>query len=433
MSDYDVVIVGANLSGSTAATLLARQGLRVALLEKSPDPAHYKHLCTHEVVGLATPVLKRLGVFDQLRDLQGEHRAPRLWTTHGWVDAVPESGQMLEEGLNVRREVLDPMLRELAASMPGVDLHLGAAVTDVVKDGSGRPVGVQVREHGGAREIRGRMIVGADGANSVVAKGAGVPARQLPHGRFGYAAYFEGVRFDGGPSPSARMWLLDPDVAYAFPTDAGLTLVAVAPKKTPERVAEFKADIDGAFRRMHAALPDPLDLSQARVVGKYYGTLSGRNSWRPASAPGVAFVGDAAQVTDFVWGTGCGFAIASGSWLADAVGPALAGGAADASVDRALGRYRRKHARRLAPHYLLTAPYATGRKLSGFEHALYGAAARDEHVARAVHTVGGRTENPLRTLSPAVMLRIAAQAVRGGVPSEPQAAQSAARAEAVPA
>lgn len=431
MSGYDAVIVGANLSGSTAATLLARQGLRVALVEKSPDPAHYKHLCTHEVVGLATPVLDRLGVLDALRGLQGTHRAPRIWTTHGWIDALPEAGRTLEEGLNVRREVLDPMLRELAAETPGVDLHLGATVTDVLKDGTGRPAGVQVREGRVQREIRARIVVGADGANSVVAKGAGVPARRLPHDRFGYAAYFEGVRFDRGPAVSARMWLLDPDVAYAFPTDGGLTLVAVAPRKTPERVAEFKADLDGAFRGMHAALPDALDLSEARLVGKYVGTLGGRNSWRPASAPGVAFVGDAAQVTDFVWGTGCGFAIASGSWLADAVGPVLVARGSDADVDRGLRRYRRKHVRRLAPHYLMTSEYANGRPLSPFEHALYGAGVRDQRVARAIHTVGGRTENPLRSISPSVLLRVAAAAARGaGAPPAPRVAAPAPAAPA---
>lgn len=419
MSGYDAVIVGANLSGSTAATLLARQGLRVALVEKSPDPAHYKHLCTHEVVALATPVLDRLGVLGRLRELQGAHRAPRIWTKHGWIDAKPEAGRTLEEGVNVRREVLDPMLRELAASTPGVDLRLGATVTDVLTDGDGRPVGVTVREGGRAREVRARVVVGADGANSFVAKGAGIPARRLPHDRFGYAGYFEGVRFDRGPGQSARMWLLDPDVAYAFPTDGDLTLVAVAPKKTAERVAAFKADTDAAFREMHASLPDALDLSDAHLVGKYIGTLSGRNSWRPASAPGVAFVGDAAQVTDFLWGTGCGFAIASGSWLADAVGPALVDGGSDAEVDRGLRRYRRQHVRRLAPHYLMTSPYSTGRPLSPFEHALYGAAVTDEHVARAVHTVGGRTENPLRSLGPRVMLRVAAHAARPAATANP--------------
>lgn len=411
-ADYDVVIVGASVAGTTAATLLGRAGARVALVEKSPDPAHYKRLCTHEVVALANPVFKRLGIADRLRELRGPHRSPRLWSQHGWVDAVPAGSEALEEGTNVRREVLDPMLRALAADTPGVELQLGAAVTGVVKDDSGRPVGVTVRQGGEEREIAARVVVGADGHDSAVAKLAGVPARVTSNARFGYGGYFEGVRMQRGPAESARLWLLDPDVGYSFPTDGGLTLLAIAPKKTPERVAAFKADLDGEFRRFQQALPDGPDLSDAKLVGKYIGTLSQRNSWRPASRPGLAFIGDAAQVNDFVWGTGCGFAIATGAWLADAVGPALASGAGDAAVDRALRAYRRQHVRRLAPHFLLTSAYSTGRPLSGFEHALYGAGASDQRVAHAIHTVGGRTESPLKTLSPGVLARIGLSAAR---------------------
>ncbi len=428
-ADYDVVIVGASVAGATAATLLGRAGARVVLVEKSPDPAHYKHLCTHEVVALANPVFSRLGIGSRLREIRGPHRSPRIWSQHGWIDAAAPRGEQLEEGINVRREVLDPMLRDLAASTPGVDLQLGAAVTGVVKDGAGRPVGVTVRQGGEVREIAARVVVGADGAGSAVAKFAGVPARVTGNARFGYGGYFEGVKMDRGPAESARLWLLDPDIGYSFPTDGGLTLLAVAPKKSPERVAAFKADLDGEFRRFQEALPDGPDLSEAKLVGKYIGTLSQRNSWRPAAKPGLAFIGDAAQANDFVWGTGCGFAIATGAWLADAVGPVLASGADDAAVDRALRSYRRTHIRRLAPHFLLTSAYSTGRPLSGFEQALYGAGARDQRVAHAIHTVGGRTESPLKTLSPGVMARIGLNAVR----RRPMAAAPSARATAATA
>ena len=413
MPDYDVVIVGASLAGATTAALLARQGVSVALVEKSPDPEHYKRLCTHEVVALANPVLDRLGLLDELRDIRGPHRSPRLWTTRGWIDPVTEAdGSALEEGLNIRREVLDPMVRKVAATTPGVDLQLGSTLTGVRRAESGRPVGVTVRQGGSASEITCRVLVGADGHRSTVAKLTGVPARLRPHERIGYAGYFEGIRMHRGPQNAARVWLLDPDVAYAFPTDGGLTLLAVAPTKTPERIAAFKADVDEEFRRIHQSLPDGPDFTDARLVGRYVGTVSARNSWRPPAAPGLAFVGDAAQVTDFVWGTGCGFAFASGAWLADAVGPVLAAGGSDAVVDRALRRYRRQHVLRLAPHYLLTAAYSTGRPLTPFERALYGAGSRDSRVGRAIHTIGGRTENPLRSLGPAVVARVAAASVR---------------------
>ncbi len=45
--DYDVAVVGASLAGCTTATLLARQGLSVALLERHAGRDAYKRVCTH--------------------------------------------------------------------------------------------------------------------------------------------------------------------------------------------------------------------------------------------------------------------------------------------------------------------------------------------------------------------------------------------------
>ena len=50
---FDVVVVGASLAGCTAATLYARQGLSVALVESHRDPAHYKRACTHFIQSTA--------------------------------------------------------------------------------------------------------------------------------------------------------------------------------------------------------------------------------------------------------------------------------------------------------------------------------------------------------------------------------------------
>ncbi len=409
MSEYDAIVVGGNIAGSATAALLGRYGLKVALLEKSPDPSHYKHLCTHEIVALANPVLERLGIFERLREIGGPHRSPDLWTRYGWVapDPTPEP----EQGINVRREVLDPMVRDVAAGTPGVELRLGALVTDVTRSADGRPVGVRVRERGVERELRGRIIVGADGQHSPVAKMTGVAARIKPHERFGYAGYFEGVVPGHGDAVTSKFWLLDPDVAYIFPTDGGLTLLAVAPYRTPERVAAFKADLDGEFRRVYDGLPDGPDLSRARQVGKYRGLVATRNSRRPPSAPGLAFVGDAAQVTDFVWGTGCGFALASADLLADAVGPALAGAGSDADVDKALRVYRRRHFWAIGTHYLQTSSYSTGRPFTPPERALFRAGVRDETVAEAVHVMGSRVRPPHRVVTPTVLARAAVAAI----------------------
>jgi flavin-dependent dehydrogenase len=420
MTQYDVAIVGASIAGSTAAALLGQQGLRVALLEKSPDPAHYKHLCTHELIASANPVFERLGLLEELTRIGGGHQSPHIWTKYGWIEPESAPGDELEQGLNVRREILDPLVRGVAQATDGVELMLGATVTEVV-EAAGRPAGVRFRRGGEPQEISARVVVGADGRSSSVARMTGVPARIRAHARFGYAAYFENVPLASGRA--SQMWLKDPDVAYAFPTDGGLTLLASAPLRTPERLADYKADLDGAFARAFEGLDRAPDLAAGTRVSKFIGAVKVENKRRPAAAPGVAFIGDAAQTSDYVWGTGCGFAASSAAWLADAVGPALVRQASDTVVDDALAAYRRTHTRQLAVHHLMLADYSSGRPFSPAEKLLFAAGVVDGPTARAIHRLGGRAKTPQATLSPAVMARAAfvlgARTLRGSARKTP--------------
>src|SRR5947208_4637687 len=179
--DHDVVIVGASLAGCSAAMLLARAGARVALVERRPDPDAFKRVCGHFIQSSAVPALERLGLIEPMEAAGAARSRIRLWTRWGLME-IAESP--LPKGVNIRRETLDPMLRRMAADTPGVELILGAAAADVVTDG-GRVTGVELSERGRpARALRARLVIGADGRDSHIARLAGVPARSHPHGRF---------------------------------------------------------------------------------------------------------------------------------------------------------------------------------------------------------------------------------------------------------
>ncbi|MFG2985092.1 FAD-dependent monooxygenase [Streptomyces sp. NPDC048258] len=135
---------------------------------------------------------------------------------------------------NIRRSTLDPLIRSRAAETPGVDLLLGHQVTGLVRE-AGRTLGVRASTAQGEREIRARLVVGADGKDSAVAKFAEVPARQYENARFGYLAHFRNLPLHGGIS---HAWFLEPDMAYAFPNDDGVTVVAVLPDK--KRLPAFR-------------------------------------------------------------------------------------------------------------------------------------------------------------------------------------------------
>jgi menaquinone-9 beta-reductase len=219
-----------------------------------------------------------------------------------------------------------------------------------------------------------------------------------PHNRFFYWAYWRGVKPAGEES---RMWLLDPDCAYTFPNEDGLCVVLAAPHR--ERLPEFRADLDGAYRGYIAALPDAPDLSEATQESKLIGKLELPNVSRPAARPGIAFVGDAALASDPLWGVGCGWAFQSAEWLVEAAGAAAVG---EGDLDAALERYRKLHSRRLGPHHFLIADLASGRRANPFEQMMYRAAARDAVVRRGFEGVGSRRRAPATLFTPRMLARM---------------------------
>jgi flavin-dependent dehydrogenase len=389
-ADYDVVIAGASTAGCTAARLYAQRGARVALVERKPSPTAYKTICTHYILPSATPTIRKLGLAELLDERGAVHNSIDLWTPFGgWIEAADPA-----HGYSVTRRTLDPILREMATSTPGVDYLPGRTVVGVP------PQGLEVREPSGrTRTLRARLTVGADGRDSAVARLARVPGRVKPHGRFFYWAYWRGVEPADGRS---RMWLLDPDSAYTFPNEDGLTLVLVAPHR--DRLPEFRHDLQGAYMSMVGALPDAPDLSRARREGKLLGKLDLPNVLRPAARPGLALVGDAALSSDPLWGVGCGWAFQSADWLVEETADALV---SEGDLDAALERYRRVHLRRLGPHHAMIADIASGRPANPFERVLYRAAARDRRVAGDFARVGSRVHSPAYFMRPDRLARMA--------------------------
>jgi 2-polyprenyl-6-methoxyphenol hydroxylase-like FAD-dependent oxidoreductase len=397
---YDVVIVGGSLAGCAAAIMLGRAGARVAVLEKQPDPAAFKRMCSHFIQASAVPTLERLDLVEPMLAAGAVRSRFHARTRWGWIEAPPQSAA---QAINLRRERLDPLIRERAAATPGVDVLLGHTVRQLRRDG-GRFAGVLTADREGAeRELAARLVVGADGRDSLVAKLATVKVKTYPHGRFAYGGYFEGAA--PAQAPDASIWMMDPDWAAAFPTDSGLTFCAAMPTK--DRVAEFKADPETALADYFEALPEAPSLRRARLVSPILGKLDMPNRMRVPTAPGLALIGDAALATDPLFGVGCGWAFQSAEWMADSLAPALRG---EEELEAGLRRYRRRHGRALRGHAFMIHDYATGRKLSPPERLIFSGAARDSRVAAIFDSFGARQIGPARMLATAAPLAALATA-----------------------
>lgn len=384
-ADHDVIVVGASLAGCTTALLLARSGARVALVEKSPDPAAYKKICSHFIQASGIPVFERLGLLEAVEAAGGVRSRFHAWTQWGWVEAPPEEAGL---ALNLRRQVLDPLMREAAGSEPGVELMLGLSAERLLWDGE-TIAGVAVRDRNGHEtRLRAPLTVGADGRDSRVAELSEVPVKTRPHGRIAYGGYFEGAT--PPLAPDTAMWMLDPQWCAAFPTDNDLTFYAAM--VTKDRLPDFKRDPQEALVKFVSDVPDAPPIREGRLVEPVLGKIDMLNRARRQTAPGLALVGDAALAIDPLFGVGCGWALQSGEWLADAVAPALHGAE---PLARGLNRYRRRHTRELRGHAYMLHDYATGRKFSPPEKLLFQAAIRDPQVASAFDRVGTRRTKPI--------------------------------------
>ena len=204
-SAYDAVIVGASLAGCAAAIGLGRAGAHVAVVEKKPDPKAFKRTCSHFIQAGGVPAIERLGLLEEIEAAGGRRSRMHAWTKWGWIEAPPEQAG---RALNLRREVLDPLLRATAAETPGVEMMLGWGAERLLREGDSF-VGTAVRNPAGEeREISARLTIGADGRDSRVAELSGVPVKTYPHGRFAYGAYFEGAA--PAHAPDATIWMMDP-------------------------------------------------------------------------------------------------------------------------------------------------------------------------------------------------------------------------------
>lgn len=391
-ADYDAVIAGASLAGCATAIALGRAGARVALVEKQPDPQAFKRICSHFVQSSAVPSLERLGLLEPIMAAGGIRSPLRAWSRWGWIAA---SSDRAPAAVNLRREKLDPLVREIAAGTPGVELLLGQAVERLVRE-DGVVRGVVARDRSGAETaLRGRLVVGADGRDSRVAELAEVPTRRTPHGRFAYGAYFEGP--PPAWAPAGTIWMMDPQWAAAFPTDEGLTFYAAM--GTKDRLPEFRADPEAALVKWVADVPEAPPILQSRLVGPVMGKLDMENKLRRPTAPGLALVGDAAMAIDPLWGVGCGFAFQTAEWLCDSVAPALLRGE---PLDAGLERYRRRYLRGLRGHAALMVDFATGRRLNAGERLIFSASARDAKLAEVFDAFGSRRISPGRMFATAI-------------------------------
>jgi 2-polyprenyl-6-methoxyphenol hydroxylase-like FAD-dependent oxidoreductase len=329
--------------------LLARKGYRVLLLDKATFPSDV--ISTHVIWPQGCEALDRWGLLGKLEETGAPAIARRMkfdvgpFALKGGVPKV-NGGR---GGLCPRRTVLDKLLAD-AAVMSGAELREAFTTDELIFEGE-QVVGIRGHSRNGARvEERARIVIGADGVHSLVAKA--VQAREYdavpPLVTFFYS-YFSGIDIE-----DVEQYVRAHEGGAYFPTHDGLTLIATGFPSA--RFQEVRTDIEGNVRRVHDAIPGLKErLDGARREEEWRGTAGVPNYFRTPYGPGWALVGDAGYCKDPLTAQGIVDSFHDAENLVEAIDASFGG---SSSFEDAGAAYEAKRNERVTPLYHFTCELA---------------------------------------------------------------------------
>jgi menaquinone-9 beta-reductase len=344
---WDAIVVGGGPAGSTAAALLAADGWRVLLLDRARFPR--RKPCAECVNPAGVAVLRRLGVLDRVM----EAGPARL---DGWriaSDGGPSFLGRFQDGLHgiaIPRETLDDILLDHARAC-GVEVREGAKVTDLLRDPGGSSTspssfggGASLSERRGraprvrgvvasGEEIRGRVVVGADGLRSIVLRRLGLLARAPRLRKLALTAHVRGLGDMGGCGMVRARGRGCVGVADVGGGLANVTVVVPA-EQAHEVGGHADAYFDAALRE--CGFLDAERVDDVLATGPFDCPVRG------AVADGALLVGDAAGYYDPFTGQGIYRALRGAELAAQTIGAVLREGDASAAALMPYERARRR-------------------------------------------------------------------------------------------
>lgn len=332
----DVIIVGGAVAGAALGNALGWYGVSTLVLEKVTreihssrgDLLHPPTLKLLEKWGVldamhadGTIPLTELAVTDSVRGLVG--RFPVQQTGDGPADRT----------IAIPHDRIETVFYEKMADWPTVKVDRGT-VTGLLRDENGRVNGVQYRPHDSGEEIEvvARIVVGADGARSIVRRSVGIEA--TPHPYEHEQIIISGM---GATQIQGLHWFIDQQGAISLiPRPRGAFRILLT-MKLGERGDLLKRPDPALKEYLVGRFPELANLDIRKENAHVYRLAMSiaDTFW----APGVALIGDSAQTTHPAGATGMSQAITEAAKLADLIAPVILSKGSLAKVDDALERY----------------------------------------------------------------------------------------------
>ncbi|WP_156723594.1 NAD(P)/FAD-dependent oxidoreductase [Streptomyces apocyni] len=349
---YDAIVVGARISGAATAMLLSKAGYRVLLLDRAVFPGG-KAAATNLLHPPGILRLKRWGLLDQMA-ATGCPPIREYGLRSGPVELMAELPVVdgVGEAYSPERGKLDQILLD-AAVKAGAELREGVSVRELITE-DGTVTGVRGEAEGRTPVVEhARVVVGADGSNSTLARLLGAEKYDShPVLNKSHWSYWEGLPHDG----RVRTYRHAHQHAFTWPTHDGLTIVGVA---LPVR--DFKASSDEDRDRTVISAFAKVDPERAQLLRETkrvdrWMTGSVPNFLRRSHGPGWALVGDAGYTRDPITAAGITDALRGAELLAECIDTGLAG---RTPLPEALARYGRRRDALVTGHFRYTREHAT--------------------------------------------------------------------------
>ena len=356
---YDAIIVGARAAGSPTAMLLARKGHRVLLVDRATFPSDT--LSTHYIHQPGVARLRRWGLLDRVIATGCPPSRGLTFDVGPFaLSGTPPPSDGVVEGYAPRRTVLDALLLEAAAEA-GAEVRTRFPVDELVYEDD-TVVGIK---SGGAVE-RARIVIGADGRNSFVARAVQAPEYDARPGlACAYYTYWGGI--DGGDVELyPREGLM---VMGGAATHDDLKIVIVFWPR--DEFHAVRADIERSFQDALSLAPPLAErLAAGERADRFYGVGELPFWYRKPYGPGWALVGDAGYHKDPITAQGITDAFRDAELLADALDAGFTGAR---PLDEALAGYERTRNEATRGLYELTYEFASLAPPSSEQQALFGA------------------------------------------------------------
>lgn len=315
---YDAIVVGARCAGSPIAMLLARKGYRVLLVDQATFPSDT--ISTHIVWQSGAALLQRWGLLDRV---VASNCPPISKVTLDFgafsFTGVPPPADGVHHAYAPRRTVLDKVLVDAAVSA-GVEFREGFSVRELITDGD-QVIGIRGHGKGGALAAEhARIIVGADGMRSLVARRVGAAEyNRTPASTFWYYTYWSGIK-DYIPRLCSR-----PNRAFGGPpTNDGLVCIGVA--WTNKEFHEFRTAIEQNYFRTLDLDPEFSErVRNGKREERFRGTADLPSFFRKRFGAGWVLAGDAAYHKDPITARGISDAFRDAELLAEALDAGLSG------------------------------------------------------------------------------------------------------------